>query len=562
MKRSLLFLALLATTAHADVKLPAIFTDHLVLQRGKPVAIWGWAEAGEEVEVKFGDQTKKATASKDGNWKVSLDALEASAKPAKLKIKGKNEIVLNDILVGEVWLCSGQSNMGFTVEHAVNGAEEVAAANLPEVRLFSVPLTVADEPSKDVIVKDPAKNPVGWNVCTPQTVGNFTAVGFFFGRELHKKLNVPIGLINSSWGGTRAEAWTSKPALASEKDLTPIITSWEGHLKNYDLDAEKKKWEVSAQKHRELVAKLKIENATLPKEKQKAAPAFRAFEDSRNSQHRPAVLFNAMINPLVPFSMRGAIWYQGESNQGRAEQYLKLLPTMISDWRKQWADKFSFYIVQLASYTASSGWPELQWSELQTAIKPNFKSGLAVMNDIGEEKNIHPINKQEVGHRLALQALVKDYGVKDILSGGPIFGGGATSGNKYVISFSNSDGLKARDGGELKGFIIAGEDKVWKPAKAKIVGKQVQVWNEEIAKPAACRYAWQSWIPEANLVNKDGLPTSCFRTDKWDLVTKGQLDPFSKLKPVAKPSEEVRPAQIPVGKPKSDTESEPKKKAA
>ncbi len=561
MKRIVLLLTALASTAHAEVKLPALFSDHLVLQRDKPVAIWGTADAGEEVTVKFADQSKKATASKDGAWKVTLDPLKTSSTPAELTVKGKNEIKLADILVGEVWICSGQSNMELPVSRVNNAQAEADAAKFPNIRHIAVKKAVADEPQKDITTD-------GWKTATnPTDVLTFTAAGYFFARELNEKLNVPIGLIHTSWGGTRAEAWTSKPALAAVPSCKPIIMGWEEHLKTYDAAKDKANHDASAAKLNEQIEKIKAENAQPGAQAKPVPQAPRAWENATKSQHRPAVLFNAMISPLVPYSVRGAIWYQGEANAARAVQYQTLLPTMIKDWRKQWGDQFSFYIVQLAGFGhgkvhpaevgADDDWAELQWAELQTAIKTP-KSGLAVANDIGEEKDIHPKNKQEVGRRLALQALVKDYGKKDIISGGPIYGGGETMGNKYVISFSNiGGGLRIRGEGELKGFIIAGEDKVWKTAKAKIMGgKQVHVWSDEVAKPTACRYAWESWT-DANLMNKEGLPASLFRTDKWDLSTKGVEDPFAPAKVVApKPAvkEEIKPAV--------KVEEAPKKKAA
>ena len=563
MKRPLLLLSLLAAgTVQADVKVPSVLSDHMVLQRGKPIAVWGTADAGEEVSVTFAEQTKKATADKEGSWKVALDKLEASAEPRDLKIKGKNEIVLKDILVGEVWICSGQSNMQWNVTNSVDGAKEVAEANYPNIRLFSVPLVPEDEPKKDI------KQPKTWEVCSPKTIGGFTAAGYFFGRELHKTLNVPIGLINSSWGGTRAEAWTSKPALEAVPTCKAIITGWEEFLKTYDPAKAKVTYEATAKAQNDKIAKIKEDNAKPGATQQPVPQAPRPFEDMTKSQHRPAVLFNGMISPIVPFTAKGAIWYQGESNQKRAVQYQTLMPTLIGDWRKQWGDKdLSFYIVQLAGFGngktapaaigADDTWVELQWAQFVTAAKTP-KCGLAVTNDIGEEKDIHPKNKQEVGRRLALQALVKDYKKTDMLSGGPVFAGGDTMGNKFVINFSNGTGLKSRDGGELKGFIICGADKVWKPAKAKVFAgrPQVHVWNDEISSPAAVRYAWTSWCPEANLVNKDGLPAGCFRTDKFDLGTKGVEDPFKEALPKptapapAAPAkkEEAKPAEAPAKK--------------
>lgn len=569
MKRSLLLLSLCsAGFLHAEVKLPSIFVDHLVLQRGKPVAIWGSAAEGEEVTVKFGDQSKKSKAGKDGSWKVTLEALKASSEPAELSVKGTNEIVLKDVLVGEVWVCSGQSNMGFVVKSAINAEAEIAAANDPQLRMFHVPNAVADEPQKDLVKKDASS---AWLESNPTNVGAFTAAGYFFGRELRKQLNVPIGLINTSWGGTRAEAWTSKPALEAVPTCKAIITGWDEYLKTYDSVKSKEDHEKQTAAVKAKIEAIKAENA-LPGATPKVLPAApRAWENQLTSQHRPSVLFNAMISPIVPYTIKGAIWYQGESNQGRAEQYLTLMPTLIKDWRKQWGDEISFYQVQLAGYGngkpswpqpvgADDTWAELQWTQMQTALTLP-KCGMAVANDIGEEKDIHPKNKQEVGRRLALQALVKDYKKTDYMpngiSGGPIFGGGDVSGNKYQISWSNvGGGLKTRDGGEPTGFIIAGEDKVWKPAKAKIVGKQVQVWSPDVAVPVAVRYAWSSWCPEANLINAEGLPASLFRTDKWELSTKGKENPFAP--PVVKaPSVAPKPEAKPAEK-----AAEPVKKAA
>jgi len=566
MKRILPLFALLAGLAHADVKLPAVISDHLVLQREKPVAIWGWADEGEEVTVTFAGQSKKAVAAKDGSWSVSLDALIASADPRELTVKGKNEIVLKDILVGEVWLCSGQSNMGMTVGRSDNAAAEIAAANDPLLRQFHVPATVADEPQKDVMKK--VADTV-WLSANPQTVGAFTAAGYYFAKELRKELNVPIGLLHTSWGGTRAEAWTSKPALEASPACQPLFPAWAEYLKTYNAEESKKAAEAAAVIAQEKIAKVKEANAQ-PGAVQAPMPLPpRSWEDDRTSQHRPSVLFNAMVAPLIPYTVKGAIWYQGESNQTRAAQYLELMPALVKDWRARWKDEFSFYIVQLAGFGNGKAWPqppgavdtwaELQWAQMMISIKVP-KSGLAVANDIGMQDDVHPTNKQEVGRRLALQALAKDYKRKGIVAGGPLFGGGSASGNKFLISFSNiGGGLKTRDGGELKGFIIAGADKVWKPAKARIVGKQVHVWSEAVPEPAAVRYAWAGWCPEANLTNQEGLPASVFRTDKWDLATKGFTDPFAAMKhffPPAKPAATTPPAA------KSEPAPAPAKKAA
>ncbi|QIF05212.1 sialate O-acetylesterase [Roseimicrobium sp. ORNL1] len=564
MKRLLLFTSLLAAAAgslQADVKLASVFTDNMVLQRGKPVAVWGTADAGEEVSISFAGQSKKATADKGGAWKVSLEKLEASAEGRDFVVKGKNEVTLKNVVVGEVWICSGQSNMQWSVKSSNDSDKEIADANHPNIRLFTVPNVAQDEPQKVVA------GTKGWLVCTPENIPSFTGVGYFFGRELQTKLDVPIGLINTSWGGTRAEAWTSKPALEAVPSLKAIITGWDEFFKTYDAAKAKEQYEAAAKVQNEKIAQIKEENAK-PGAAQKPVPnAPGAFQDQTKSQHRPAVLFNAMIAPLVPYAVKGAIWYQGESNQKRAEQYQTLLPAMIKDWRKQWGDDFSFYIVQLAGFGPSGPkpigtpdtWAELQWAQFLTAIKTP-KCGLAVANDIGDEKDIHPKNKQEVGRRLARQALVKDYKVQNLLSGGPVYGGADVTGNKIVVHFSNADGLKARDGGEIKGFLICGADRVWKPAKAKVFAgrPQVHVSSEEVKNPVAVRYAWVGWIPEANLVNKDGLPTGVFRSDKFDLSTKDVVNPF--VENVA-PAPAPAPAAVPAKK-EEVRPAEPAKKAA
>lgn len=334
MKRTVLLLtALGGGWLHADVRLPAVFTDHLVLQRGKPVAVWGTADAGEAISVSFADQKKSTMAGADGSWKVTLDALAASKEGRELKVQGKNEVVLKDVLVGEVWVCSGQSNMQWSVQQSLNPEQEIADAQHPQLRLFTVPRVPSDEPLKDVPKKE--GYPWGWQVCSPDTVKGFSAVGYFFGRELNKALDVPVGLINTSWGGTRAEAWTSKPALEAVPTCAAIITAWEEFLKTYDVDKARAAHETATKTAKERMEKVKAENAKPGATPQPVPATPRPFEDQRTTQHRPAVLFNGMIAPIVPYTVKGAIWYQGESNQQRAVQYQTLLPTLIGDWRKQ-----------------------------------------------------------------------------------------------------------------------------------------------------------------------------------------------------------------------------------
>lgn len=565
MKRIFILSSLLAAGAlQADVKLASVFTDNLVLQQGKPVPVWGTADPSEAVTVSFGGQSKTATADKDGSWKVALDKLDASADPRDLKVKGKNELTLKNVLVGEVWICSGQSNMQWSVRASNDPDKEIAAAQFPEIRLFTVPNIAEDAPVKEV------KGTKGWQVCTPENIPGFSAVGYFFGRELHTNLKVPVGLINTSWGGTRAEAWTSKPALEAVPTCKAIVTGWDEFFKTYDAAKLKEQFDAAAKVQLEKIAKIKEENAKPGAVQQKLPNPPGAFQDQAKSPHRPAVLFNGMIAPLVPYAVKGAIWYQGESNTRRAEQYQTLMPTLIKDWRTQWNDELSFYIVQLAGFGpggrkplgADDSWAELQWAQFLTAIKTP-KCGLAVTNDIGDQKDIHPKNKQDVGRRLARQALSKDYKKTDIVPGGPTFAGADVTGNKIVVNFSNGAGMKARDGGELKGFLICGADKVWKEGKARVFDgrPQVHVSHPDVASPVAVRYAWEGFIPEANLVNKDGLPAGVFRSDKFDLSTKGIENPFNEnppkpaapapaapvkkeeAPPAAKPGESAAPAK-------------------
>lgn len=520
-----LLILLSAGLVHADVRLPSIFSDHLVLQRDKPVAVWGKADAGEAVTVTFGNQRKEATAGADGSWKVALDALKASAEPVELKVKGKNEVVLKDILVGEVWVCSGQSNMEWPVSKALHPDQEIPAANFPQIRLFTMPNAMADAR------KDDTGGQLAWQLCSPDTVKGFSAVGYFFGRELNKELQVPVGLVDTTWGGTPAEAWISSQALQGDTSGARLTAAWSRFLKTYDPAAAK----AEHQKAKAEMVRVKTENAKPGATRQPVPASPRAFINHFTSASRPSVLFNAMVAPIIPYTVKGVVWYQGESNQRRAVQYQSLLPTLIADWRTQWSDDFSFHLVQLAGFGNNRNWPqpagsedpwaELQWAQLQTSLRVP-KCGMAVANDLGEVKDIHPRNKQEVARRLALIALVEDYkktdGQPNGINGGPIFDKVVVAGDKISISWSNvGGGLQARDGGELKGFIIAGEDRIWKSAKARVVGNEVHVSSEEVANPVAVRYAWASWCPEANLINKEGFPASLFRSDDWELSTQG-----------------------------------------
>jgi len=527
-----LLLAVLSTAARADVKLPALFSDGLVLQQGKPLAVWGWGAVDEDVSVRFAGQTQVARTDLDGKWRVTLDPVPTNAQPQEMIIAGKNTITLKNLLVGEVWVCSGQSNMQWTVSQAGNPQQEIAAANFPQIRMFNVERAVSMEAAEDV--------KGSWKEANPQNVGQFSAVGYYFGRHLHQVLKVPVGLINTSWGGTRIEAWTSRESLNERPCAAQMLSDWDGIRSSWDATAENAKYEVAKAEWQASAKKISDENAKLPADKKLKAPAApRPPEDPTKTPHHPAVLFNAMVAPLIPYSVQGAIWYQGESNQKRAFQYQELLPNMINDWRTRWNSEFSFYIVQLANFGngqpvskeagVTDTWAELQEAQYLTAITLP-KTGLAVINDIGEEKDIHPKNKQEVGRRLALWALAKDYGRADTVFSGPMFKNAMIEGNKVRVQFDHiGGGLKTRDGGELKHFQIAGQDQKWVWAQAKIENNEVIVSSDAVAAPVGVRYAWAAWPEGANLINAEGLPASCFRTDEFIPSTLGVVSPFQEV---------------------------------
>jgi len=457
------------------LKLPAIFGDHMVLQCNMPVPIWGWAKPNEEVAVILKGKTPLVTkANEEGRWMLRLPPQPAGG-PHELIVRTREETVrFTDVLFGEVWVCSGQSNMEWPVALAQNAKQEIATANFPQIRFFVVEKSVALEPQPDCKGR--------WVVCSPETVGGFSAVGYFFGREIHQRLKVPVGLIGTYWGGTPAEAWTDLKALESDPDLKPILE------------------------------RLPRDRSKIPQQPQPPI-----------NNWTPTALFNAMVAPIIPYAIRGVIWYQGESNVGRAYQYRKLFPALINSWRRAWGQgDFPFLFVQLANYLERKPEPtESAWAELREAQLLTFKTvrntGMAVAIDIGEANDIHPRNKQDVGKRLALAALAIAYGQKVVYSG-PIYRSMRIEGDKIRLFFDHvGSGLVAK-GGELKGFAIAGEDRKFVWAKAKIEGNTVVVWSEQVPKPVAVRYAWAD-NPECNLYNKEGLPASPFRTDDWPGVT-------------------------------------------
>ncbi|ADB37131.1 sialate O-acetylesterase [Spirosoma linguale] len=636
-----LFLCLLtAQTGFADVRLPNVFGSHMVLQRRKPVPVWGWADAGEKVTVTIASQTKTTKAGKDGKWRIALDPMEAGG-PYQLLVKGKkNTVSFDDVLTGEVWICSGQSNMEWPLAAAANAKTEIPLANYPNIRQLLV--------KKDLSLT-PKENIEGsWSVCTPATAPQFTAVGYFFAKQLQKELNVPIGLINTSWGGTHSETWTSREAMNQHDELKlvagklpatdeeviksgaartqALLKTQQGGLptateeqtwasatlndsdwKTMNMPGD---WEWGGLPTLDGVVWFRQE-ITIPEgsKLQKVTLHMDSVDDNdstfvngqlvgstkgrgvrayilpegllkpgRNvvavrvtdtggsgglmgepqklnlsgdglmiplagqwkyrvanvfaSSYKPGPntyatqLFNAMLNPLIPYAIQGTIWYQGESNAGRAYQYRKTFPLMIQDWRQHWGYDFPFLFVQLASFNAAngdsrrgSGWAELREAQTMTLQLPN--TGMAVTSDIGERLDIHPKNKLDVGNRLAAEAMRVAYAKAGDASRGPMFDKMTVDGNRAVLTFrSVGSGLIAKDKyGYLKGFEVAGADQKFYYAKAEIQGNSVVVHADSVTAPVAVRYGWADDNGDVNLYNQENFPAVPFRTDTWKGIT-------------------------------------------
>jgi len=444
-----------APAAWAELKLPAVIGDNMVLQRDATAPVWGWAKPGDMVAVTFANQSQTTKAGDDGRWKVVLRELKVG-DPQEMRITTTSgeTVTLKNVLVGEVWICSGQSNMEMSVKRSKDSAKEIAAAEYPKIRLFKVEREKAAKPKTDC--------QGSWSECSPKTVGDFSGVGYFFARDLQKEIEVPVGMIQASWGGTPAEFWTRREVLEADPVLKPLVG-------------------------------------------------------------RGSVLYNGMIAPIIPYGARGAIWYQGEANTTRAYQYRTLLPAMIKNWRTDFArGDFPFGIVQLAPYRYGKRDPaccaELWEAQLLT-VKNTPNTGLAVTTDIGDVRDIHPKNKQDVGNRLALWALGTVYGKKDLVYSGPIYKEMKVDGDKITLSFDHvGGGLASRDGKPLGDFTIAGADEKFHPASATIEGNTVVVNSDEVAEPVAVRFGWRD-TAEPNLINKEGLPASPFRTDTFRGVT-------------------------------------------
>jgi sialate O-acetylesterase len=487
-----LLLAFTAATSRADVKLHGLFSDNMVLQQGAAVSIWGWADEGEQVTVQFRDQKVTAKA-KDGRWMLHMKKLKAGG-PNDLTVTGKNSVVLKNVLVGEVWIASGQSNMEFALRNSFESQKDITACANELIRLYTVPKLKANAPTNNVHAS--------WQECNPQTSPGFSAVAYYFARDLQKALHVPVGVIHTSWGGSPAEVWMSEEVLAANPDYKrDILDTYPAALKRYQ-DAV----------------------AQFDKEAAEAKAAGTTFKKNRPwSTWKPAELYNGMIAPLIPYTIQGAIWYQGESNAGRAWQYRTLFADMIRNWRHDWGQgNFTFLEVQLAPFTAIKDQPaESAWAELREAqvlaTKVLPKVGIAVITDVGDPKDIHPTKKEPVGARLARAARGITYGEKLVYTG-PTYKSMKVKDDHAIVRFQgDGGGLEARDG-DLKGFAIAGEDKKFVWAKAEIEGDQVVLSNPAVPKPVAVRYGWAD-CPVVNLWNKAGLPASPFRTDDFPMTT-------------------------------------------
>ncbi len=512
----LLLLLFTAASALADVRVPSLFSDNLVLQRDKPVPVWGQAEPGENITVKIGDSQATAQADAQGKWMVKLPAMKANGTAQELTISGKNTLTFKNVLIGDVWVCSGQSNMEWSLA-GCNAPQDIAAADFPTLRRLKINHRALPKPDGDV-----AGN---WEVCTPATAGNFTAVGFYFARRVQQEVGVPIGLIDNSWGGIRIEPFT--PICGFE--MEPSLANIPGDVKRADQTYREalaknleglEKWIGEARKA------LSTPDADLP-----AMPPMPG--NPLTDAQYPTTLFNGMVNPIVPFAITGALWYQGESNGGEGDEYFAKMKALIGGWRKVWGQgDFPFYFVQLANFAGANdnpaggdGWARIRSAQTKSLQIPN--TGMAVAIDVGEAGDIHPKDKFDVGERLAQWALRNDYGKSDLVATGPLYKGMKVEDGKIRLQFDGvgtglivgkKDGLKPTEevqGGKLKRFAVAGEDKNWVWADAVIDGAAVVVSSPQVPKPVAVRYAFSMNPEGANLYNREGLPASPFRTDEW-----------------------------------------------
>lgn len=501
--RLLTILPLSAASLFAgEFRLAAPVCDHMVLQRDKSVPIWGFGDSNETVTVTFGGQTKSASADSAGKWMVKLDPLSASAESRKMVITAKTaarSIEVNDVLVGEVWLGSGQSNMAMTVSSSANFEQEKNSADQPLIRHFRDSSGPGSTPQAETKGK--------WEISSAQSVGGFSATLYFFGREIQRELGVPVGLINTSVGGTPIESWIAAKTQSEDPKLKDAHALDMATHAAFNPEKAMADYEKAIEQWKKADADAKNTGTKPPRKP--VDPI-----QNRKSKGGPGELFNGKVAPLVPYALRGMLWYQGEANSStlKAPLYVHQLSALVTDWRRLWNEEIPFAWVQLPNYKATEGWPLIRESMMKTLALP--KTGMAITLDIGDAEDIHPKNKQDVGKRLSLWALGTVYGKKVAATSGPLPAGHKVQGNEITVSFTHTDGGLKAVGGELKGFQIAGADQAWKSASARISGTTVVVSNPEIKAPVAVRYAWSD-LPDGNLRNGADLPATSFRTDEW-----------------------------------------------
>ena len=504
--------ASLPLAADAELKLPAIIGDNMVLQQKQDDPIWGWDKPETKVTVTFGGKSVTGSADSKGKWTVKINPGAANANPQTLTIKGSETKELKNILVGEVWICSGQSNMQFSVNSSTDADLEMATAKFPKIHLITVPNVGTQEPQDDF--------KGSWAECSPQTVGGFSAAGYCFGRSIHQIVGVPVGLINNSWGGSAAEAWVRRDVLENDKRFADLMKRTVDNETNLTKGDVKAKFDAALAAWQKRAADAKKEGKPF----MERAPGNPTSWLTGNA--RPGNIYNGVLRPTIGYGIKGAIWYQGESNAGRAYEYGYLFPRMIQHWREEWKQgDFPFYWVQLADFLAEptepgdSSWAELRESQTKTqAAVPN--GGQAVIIDLGEGKDIHPKNKRDVGERLVRWALAKDYGIK-VAFHSPEFKKLDVVGNKAVVTLDTfGSSLQTFDVKYIQGVAICGEDKKWVWADAKIVGAdKIEATSPDVAEPVAVRYAWSN-NPVCNLYNKELLPVTPFRSDNFEMTTK------------------------------------------
>jgi sialate O-acetylesterase len=494
-------LSLLAATGNAEVKPAQLFSDHAVLQTGMPIRIWGTAAPGEKVTVTLGSRKQSTTAGSDGRWLLRLNKMKPGG-PYTLTISGTNTVAVNDVLIGEDWIASGQSNMAFTISKKeaswagmLDEDKEIAAANYPQLRIFMAAANKAYEPQTDIKGE--------WKIATPENAPAFSAIAYLFGRNLNQALHRPVGMVVIAYGASTAESWISRPTLVSDPALKPLLDHFDDLYRFYQShpNATTDQAPPSPQ--------------TINGRSARPGP----LKDPVQDQHQPTVLYNGMAHPIIPFAMRGVIWYQGESIVGGkagVALYPHVMETLVKDWRAEWGEgDFPFNFVQLAPLKNTSNNPMVREGQAKLLSLPN--TGMAVTLDVGDPDNVHPKDKEPVGDRLSRIALAKTYG-KKIEFSGPVYEGMKVDGANIILTFTHAEGLSAK-GGPLQWFQIAGADGQYVPATAEVRGKTVVVHSDQVPNPASARYAWDNYPQGANLVNGAGLPAAPFRTDSLDALT-------------------------------------------